>query len=568
MATGRLAPERALLGAVVVLVLLGVLDPVRALAGASNGGVATVAVLFVVAAAVRRSGALSAILHRVLGSPRTLLWAQVRLVFPVAALSAFLNNTPIVAMLVPDVRRWADHGGISPSTLLMPLSFAAILGGMCTLIGTSTNLLIDGLLAERGLGHLGIFWITPLGVIAAAVGLLALLVLGRRLLPERRADDLPLADRRLSVELVVDPDGPLVGRTLASVHVPGLRAFAPLEVRRGKSIVSAPRPDVVLGGDDRLLFAAPSAEVLQMQRLDGLSPITEPSSGPRGTLVEVVVTHQCPIVGREVGDGTFRQHYGAAVVAVGRDGHPAVPTSVASWRLEAGDILLVETDDEFVERHRFGGDLVVVSDHGRARPHAAWHPGLSLLVVVAMAGVAAIGLTSMLVAAVAASAVLVAARVTTWEELADDIEWHVLLAIVAALGLGAALTDTGAAAALAGGLVQLGGQSPWLVLAVVYLATVVTTEMVTNNAAAVLLLPIALDAATRLGVSWMPFAAVVMVGASASFVTPIGYQTNLMVMGPGGYRFGDFARLGTPVALAVGVATITVAPLVWPFFPG
>jgi di/tricarboxylate transporter len=556
MASGRMSADRALLAALTLLLLCGVITPERALDGFSNPGVATVALLFVVAAGVRRSGLLGTVVRGLLGSPKDPLGAQLRLTSPVAVLSAFLNNTPIVAMLLPEVRRWGSDRNIAPSYLLIPLSYATILGGMCTLIGTSTNLLIDGLLVDRGREHLGIFWITPLGFPAAVAGLIVIALLGRRLLPERRAADLPLADpRRFSAEMLVEDKGPLVGRRLGDIVVPGLGAFAPFELRRGGMLVGAPRADEVLEAGDQLVFTAAAAEVLEIQRVAGLSPIRDPEHGPSGTLAEVVVGPSCPLVGHLVGDGSFRRQFGAAVVAVAREGERTQPSSLATWTLEPGDTLLVEATGDFIERHRHGRHLVLVSDHGRPTPHARWHAPFCLMVVLGMA----------LLAAIIATAAMLVAGVATFDELAGDVEWRVLIAIVAALGLGSALTDTGAAARVAHGIVGLGGDSTYLVLALIYLATAITTELVTNNAAAVLMLPIALDTATQTGSSELPFIAVVMIAASASFVTPIGYQTNLMVFGPGGYRFGDFARMGTPVTLAVAITTILLTPWIWPF---
>ncbi len=571
MAAARVSADRALVGALAALVLARAVDPGRALAGLSNEGVATVALLFVVAAAVRRSGALGAIVGRVLGAPRGALGAQIRLMLPVAGLSAFLNNTPVVAMLIPAVRRWANERGIAPSYLLLPLSYAAIVGGMCTLIGTSTNLLVDGLLAEAGHAHLGMFWIAAIGVPAAVAAIVVVALFGRALLPRRGASDMPLADpRRFTADMVVEPRGPLVGRRIGDIAVPGLRAFAPVELQRGDAVVAAPRSDQVLAGGDRLVFAAPSAEILAVHRVAGLSPVHAHDGagrrGPAAQLVEAVVGPRCPLIGRGVGDGSFRRRYGAAVIAVARDGERTDAESLGAWELEVGDTVLLEADPAFVDRQRYASDLILVSDHGRPMSHARWHAWFSVAVVVAMAAAAASGIASMLVAALAAACVLMLARVATWDELASDIEWRVLLAIVAALGLGAALTDSGAASAIAHGIVGLGGSSPWLVLAMVYLATAVATELVTNNAAAVLMLPIALDTAAELGASWPAFVAVVMIAASASFVTPIGYQTNLMVYGPGGYRFGDFARFGFPVAVVVAAVAIGLAPILWPLY--
>jgi di/tricarboxylate transporter len=570
MAVARVSADRALVVALAGLVLAGAVEPARALAGLSNEGMVTVALLFVVAAGVRRSGALSAVVSRLLGAPGGTLGAQLRLMAPVAGLSAFLNNTPVVAMLLPEVRRWSDERGIAPSYLLIPLSYAAIVGGMCTLIGTSTNLLVDGLVAERGYAHLGIFWISAVGAPAALAAIALVALLGRRLLPERRSGDLPLADpRRFTAEMVVEEGGPLAGKRLGEVAVPGLRAFAPVELQRGDEVVSAPRAGQRLQAGDRLVLAAPSAEILAVHRLAGLTAAhagdADQRRGPAGSLTEVVVGPRCALIGREVGDGSFRRQYGAAVIAVARGGERMVDASLGAWELEVGDTLLVEADPGFVDRHRYGSDLILVSDHGRPAAHAHWHAGFSLAVVVGMAAAVAVGLVSMLVAALAAACLLLLARVASWDELAGDIEWRVLLAIVAALGLGAALSDSGAAAAIAHGIVGLGGDHPWVALALLYLATALTTELVTNNAAAVLMLPIALDTAGELAVSWMPFVAVVMIAASASFVTPIGYQTNLMVYGPGGYRFADFLRFGTPVAVVVAAVTVGLAPVIWPF---
>jgi di/tricarboxylate transporter len=565
MAWLRVAAERALAVALAGLVFAGVLTPERALAGFANAGVATVALLFLVAAGVRRSGALDSMLHRLLGQRSSPLLAQLRLMIPTMGVSAFLNNTPVVAMLLPVVRRWAHEHDVAPSQLLLPLSYAAIIGGMCTLIGTSTNLLIDGLLVDRGFAHLEIFWITPIGVPAALAAVLVIAVLGPRLLPRRRAGELPLADpRQFTAELVVEADGPLVGKRLREVVVPGLGRFAPVEIRRDTAIIAAPRMDEPLDTGDRLIFAAPSADVLAVHRVAGLSTVHGAQLGPSGTLIEAVVGPRCPLIGAEVGDGSFRDEFGAAVIAVARDGERMGSARLGTWELAIGDSLLLEADPAFIERHRYGSELFLVSDHGRPIAHASWHGAFSLGVLTLMALAAALGWCSLLFAALAASCALVLGRVISWNELSDEVEWRVLLAIVCALGLGAALEDSGAAAVLARALIGLGG-SPMASLVLIYLATALTTELVTNNAAAVLMLPIALDTAGDLGVSPMPFVAVVMIAASASFLTPIGYQTNMMVYGAGGYRLGDFLRMGAPVSVVVAVVTLIVTPMLLPF---
>lgn len=569
MALG-ISADRALVAALALLVLTGAVTPDRALDGLANEGVATVALLFVLAGGVKRSGALTSILGFILGRHRGIRRTSTRLMLPVAGVSAFLNNTPVVAMLLPELKQWAADHGVAPSRLLIPLSYAAIVGGMCTLIGTSTNLLIDGLLVERGFEHLSIFWIASLGLPAAAAAILAMIVLGPVLLPRRRLQSVEVADpRQFSAEFVVE-QGPLAGKALSQVVAPGLRAFAPIEIRRDGDLIIAPSPHERLKAGDRVLFAAPSAEILAVSRIEGLVAADNVRrkraiTSDEGNLVEAMVGPRCPLIGHTAGDGSFRREYGAAVLAVVRDGRQKPTDELGAWILEVGDVLLLEADTQFSERHRYGGELILITDHGQPTAHASWHPIFSLAVIVAMAGVVAFGLTSMLIAGLGAAVLFITARVLTWQEAAKDIEVRVLLAIVAALGIGAALEDSGAALAAAGLIVQAGGESPLLALALVYLATALCTELVTNNAAAVLMLPIALGTAAGLDVSPLPFIGSVMVAASASFVTPIGYQTNLMVYGAGGYRFSDFTRIGLPIAIIVAGITIGLAPIVYPF---
>ncbi len=570
MAAVGVAADRALSIALAALLLGDVVDPARALSGFSNTGVATVALLFLVAAGVRRSGALEPALRVILGRTRSVRLAQLRLMFPVAALSGFLNNTPVVAMLLPDVRRWGSSRGIAPSLLLIPLSYATILGGMCTLIGSSTNLLVDGLLHDHGLGHFELFTIARLGVPAAIAGMLVMILLATVLLPRRDERGLPLADpREFTAELVVEVGGPLVGKRLRDISAPGLRSFAPVEIQRDGAVIAAPRSAERLAAGDVLVFAAPSAAVLAMHRLAGLAAADArregDGRGPAGALVEAVIGPRCPLIGQSVGDGSFRRHYGAAVIAVARDGRRVAAAGLGAWEIEVGDTVLLEADEEFAARHRYGTDLILVTAHDAPAVHAGWHAPFSLAVLAAMATAAALGMVSMFAAALGATVALLGARVISWHDAAREIDGRVMLAIVAAIGLGTALEDTGAAHAIASGLVSMGGDSPWLTLGLVYGATAITTELVTNNAAAVLMVPIALSAAAGLGVSPMPFVAVVMIAASASFITPIGYQTNLMVYGPGGYRFLDFVRAGAPVSLAVAAVTIALAPYLFPF---
>jgi di/tricarboxylate transporter len=569
MATDRLSPDKTMVGALALLVLSGVLEPGRALAGFASEGMMTVALLFMVAAAVRRSGALAAACGKLLGQPTSILGAQLRLMLPVAALSGFVNNTPLVAMLLPEVRDWSRRSGVAPSRLLIPLSYAAILGGLITLIGTSTNLVVDGMLRQLGRPGLHFFDLTAVGLPLAVLGVLFIAVLGRRLLPDRPYGDMPFADPRgFTAEYLVIKGGVLDGRRLGDVSIPDLPGLHPIEILREGLIIPAPRADEVLQGDDRLVVNMAAGHVLALHRTPGLLPTDhtfsrDPSKKNR-VLVELVVSDHCPLVDRVVGDGSFRRHYDAAVVAVARHGE-RVTVHRGPWVLEAGDSLLVEVSADFLALHRTNPDFYLVTSYGAVYTAARWHRAASVAALVAMASLAALGVLSMFEAAMAATVLLLLTRVISWSDAQDDVNWKVLLTIAAALGLGAALEDSGAARAVGDAIAGVGGEQPWIALAMIYLATVLTTEMVTNNAAAAMMLPIGLAAADRLGVSYMPFAVVIMIAASASFATPIGYQTNLMVYGPGGYRFSDFLRIGIPLTLLLGAAALVLTPIVWPF---
>jgi di/tricarboxylate transporter len=569
MATDRVGPDKAMVGAVALLVLIGVIEPASALTGFANEGMVTVALLFVVAAAIRRSGALGAVTHRILGKPRTVAGAQLRLMLPVAGMSGFINNTPLVAMLLPEVRDWARSRGIAASRLLIPLSYAAILGGVCTLIGTSTNLIVDGLLRQAGHPGLGFFAITPIGVPFAVVGILFVVFAGRKLLPDRPQGAMPLEDpRAFTAVFGVEEGGPLVGKRLGDVSIPGVEVLNPIEIERDGALLPAPRAEEVLRAGDRLVVSAAMGEVRALERAPGLVPVADHPFTRDGNqqriLLEMVVSDHCPLVGQVVGTGHFRRLYDAAIVAIARHGERVVARREGGWVLAAGDTLLVEASVDFLALHLNNPDFYLVTSHGPVESVTPWHRPFSLVVFVAMVGCAATGLLSTFEAALAASLVMLLTRVITWRQAQTDVDWSVLLVIAVSFGLSAALEQSGAAAGAAGALVALGSGSPWLTLAMLYVATVITTEVVSNNAAAALMLPIALSAAAELGADYMPFAIIVMVAASAGFATPIGYQTHLMVYGAGGYRFSDFVRIGVPLGLTLAALVTLIAPLIWP----
>lgn len=567
---GRIAPWLVLLAGMIVLLTTGVLTPAQAVAGFANEGMLTVAALYVVVAGLRETGAMSGAVQGLFGRTRNIVTAQLRMMLPVMATSAFINNTPVVAAFIPLVTDWARKFGISPSKLMLPLSYAAILGGTCTLIGTSTNLIINGLLvanpAERGLAFFEIAWV---GLPVAVVGLVYILVFGRWLLPERIAPVGELSDpREYTVEMIVTDDGPLAGRTVEQAglrHLPGLYL---VEIQRDGHVLAAVGPDAVLDHGDRLVFAGITESVADLQRIRGLAPATDQVfklDTPRADrrLVEAIVGPNSPVANRTVRDSRFRTRYGAVVIAVGRDGD-RVQGKVGDIVLRAGDMLLIEATRGFVRAHQDSRDFLLVRAlsgapvprHNRAL--AAWGT------VAAMVAIATAGLLPMLNAALLAAGAMVLLGCVSGRAALRSVDLEVLLVIVGAIALGAGLQVSGAAGSMAGFVLAIAGSHPWLLLASVYAITTLLTESVTNNAAAVLVLPLAAAAAGAAGLELLPFAITIMMAASASFATPIGYQTNLMVYGPGGYRFGDYLRFGLPLNLMAGVTTVLVVPWVWP----
>ncbi len=566
----RIAPDMAFLAALAALLLSGVVEPSEAFSGLANPGVLTVAALYVVVAGIRETGGVQWISTRMLGRPRSLLDAQRRLTLPVAGFSAFLNNTPVVAMLIPAVSDWARRHGLAESKLLLPLSYAAMLGGTCTLIGTSTNLVVNGALVARtgeGLMLLELAWV---GVPVLVTGLGFLFATSRWLLPDRRPAAETLDDpRQYTVEMIVEPEGPLVGRTIERAglrHLPGCYL---MEIERDSGILPAVSRRERLAAGDRLVFVGVVDSVVELQKIRGLQPATDQVfklDGRRADrrLVEVVVSETCPVANRTVRDGRFRTRYDAVVIAVARNGE-RVRGKIGDIILRAGDTLLLEAGEGFVERQRNARDFLLVRGiEGSAVPRheRAW---VAMGTLLAMLGAVGVGWLSMLEGALAASAVLLVTRCMTVNAARQAIDWSVILTIAAAFGIGTAMEQTGLAAAIAGGLLGLAGDAPWLNLAVIYLVTALFTAVITNNAAAVLMLPIAGSVAGDLGVSIVPFAVAIMLAASASFATPMGYQTNLMVYGPGGYRFTDYLRAGLPLNLVTAAVALGVIPQVWPF---
>jgi di/tricarboxylate transporter len=570
LALGRHPPYLVLLGALAVLLVTGVVEPSAGFSGFANPGLITVAILFVVAAGLRQTGALAYVVQRALGRPRSATRAQLRLVPPVVVGSAFLNNTPLVAMLMPVVMDWCKATRIPVSKLLLPLSYIAILGGLCTLIGTSTNIVVNGLMVAQGLPGLGLFEITWVGLPCAIVGICFLLVAARWLLPARDSElGLPEDPREYTVEMTVLAAGPLVGKSVEAAglrHLPGLYL---MEIHRGDHIIPLVNPSEQLEADDQLVFVGVRDSIVDLQRIPGLGPATRQvfkldSHRAERCFAEAVVSWTCPLIGQTIREGRFRNRYDAVVIAVSRNGE-RMPGRIGDIELRAGDTLLIEALPSFVEQQRNSRDFYLVSRLDGAGPPTNAQAPISLLILAGMVVLAATGLLTMLQAALVAAATMLLTRCCSEETARRSMDWPLLLAIGASFGLGSALESTGAAQAIAQVVLSRAGTSPLLALIVIYGVTTTLSELVTNNAAAIIVFPIAMSTAAQLEVNHVPFVIAVMIAASSSFATPLGYQTNLMVYGPGGYRLSDFLKMGVPMNLLMWAVTCTLAPLVWPF---
>jgi di/tricarboxylate transporter len=562
--------DTIVLGGLVLLALAGVVTPKEAFAGFANEAMLTVAALFVLAAALRETGALEVVFGRAFGRTRSERTGLLRMLPPIAGLSAFLNNTTIVAMMTPVVLDWARRNRLAPSRFLIPMDYATILGGVITLIGTSTNLVVAGQMLSAGMEPMGFFELVPVGLPVSLIGIAFLVFVAPRLLPDRRdpVDEFGEKRREYTAAMLVQAGSPLVGQTIEEAglrHLPGLFL---VEIDRDGRILTPVASDERLQARDRLVFAGVVATIVDLQRLRGLVPATEaaepPSLAPDRRLTEAVVSHSSPLVGQSIRDANFRNVYDAAVIAVHRNGE-RVGGRIGDIVLRPGDALLLQTAPGFLRVHRNSPDFYLVSEiAGTEQPRydRAW---VALTILVVMVAASTLELLPTSIAAFAAAGALVGTRSITGAQARRSIELPLLITIGAAFGLGLAMEKTGLALAFAQSITApAGALGPVGSLAAVYLATLVLTEVITNNAAAALMFPIAIATAQQLGVDPRGFAMAVCVAASCGFATPFGYQTHLIVYGSGGYRFADFVRVGLPLDLICLVVAVAVIPWFWP----
>ncbi len=560
---GLVSPPAGIIGSAALLYVLGVTTASEAFSGFSNTAPITVAGLYVIAGAVEKTGALQPLVSRVLAEPRAVRLDLVRLVVPASFGSAFLANTPIVAMLTPAVTRWADEKGRSASTFLIPLSYATIFGGAVTAIGTSTNLVASGLLEEEGLGALGLFELAKIGLPLALAGVVLIVVLAPIVLPERRRPRKAEAGRSFTVRMSVEVGGAVDG---ASVEGAGLRSLSGVylvEVERPGRVIAPVRPTQTLRGGDTLVFAGSVDDVVDLQGISGLAAAESDAldalhANHDVAFFEVVVGPSSPLAGRTPAEVGFRQRYNGAILAVHRSGEQ-LAGKLGTARLRTGDTLLVVAEKGFRTRWRDSGEFLLVSrldaEMSGASSKSIWAwAAIALVVALPLFNVMSVTRSTIM-----AAILLVGAGVLRPREARDAVDVNVVLMIGGAFGLGQAVSNSGLADEISATLLtSVGSAGTFGAVVGVVLTTMVLTELITNAAAVALVFPIALDVAERSGLDPRLMVMGAAVAGSASFLTPVGYQTNTMVYGPGGYRFTDYLRLGVPLSVLSIVVISTI----------
>lgn len=576
--------EFVLVTALTLLLVPGIITPKEALSGFANEGLITVALLFVLSEAIRNTGALDSGVFRFLGIYHVrpnLSLLLIKMMAPIAVFSAFLNNTAIVAIFTPIIKKWTRNTNLPASKFFIPLSFATVLGGCITLIGTSTNLVVHGLMVDNGLQGLPFFGLAYVGIPVTVVGILYLAFIGRHLLPDRQSlsEFVSEHSKEYVIEMRIKKGCPLVGKTVKRAGLRNLNGLFLVDIERGGQSLGTVSSKEVLEAEDRLMFAGVTSAVLDLQEIPGLVPADEmferDFSNMRTHMVEAVVSHGSPILGKTVKECQFRAKYGAGVVAIHRNGE-RIQSKIGDIKLQAGDTLLLFAPEDFMTAWKDSQEFYLMSYIKDVAPGSGWKSwvvmGMTLFMILG-AVLGELGYIKIngqeigiLHTAFIAVVVTLLCGALPGIEAKKAMRWEVLITIACSFGISQAMQKTGLAAMIAGNVIGLASPLGIIgVLAAVYLLTNFLTEIMTNNSAAALIFPISLSVSEQLGVSPMPFIIAVTLAASWGFSTPLGYQTHLMVQAAGGYKFSDYLKVGPLLNLICFLFSIALIPIFWKF---
>ncbi|MCK1976532.1 anion permease [Jeotgalicoccus huakuii] len=557
----------------VVFLLSGVISNTEALSGFANEGMLTILLLFIVAGAIQKHGIIELVVYRLLGKGKNIKASMLKVLLPLGLSSGFLNNTPIVVALTPILKNWAIDNNYSPSKFLMPLSYMTILGGTITMIGTSTNLVVHGLLLSAGLEGFSFFTLSVVGIPITIVGLIFLLTIGYRLLPEHLGAKQQISQetKEFLAEAVIEDEFELAGNTVTELGKEVFDGIYIIEILRNNKRVFPINGMTVVEEGDHIIFSGSLNTIAKIQKEKGVSVKTgteltlEDLKNDDNVLVETVVSHNSSLLNRTIKQVNFKNRYNAGVIAIHRN-NQRIKSRVGDIVLKTGDTLLLIADQTFIDRNKHSSDFYVITpvqppEKLKQDMTKGW---IGLVALLLMILVVTMGWLSMLEAMLVLVVLLVGFRFINPTEITSFIQFDVILLIASAFGVGAAMTESGLAQYVASGLTYL--STPFGVLGVIFIIYFVTntfTEVITNSAASVLMFPIAIEMANAINVDYMGLVVTIAIAASASFMTPIGYQTNLIVYGPGGYKFSDYLKVGTPLSLIVMVVACFIIYFVW-----
>lgn len=557
----------------VIFLITGVISSEQALSGFSNEGMLTVLLLFIVAGAIQKHGIIELVVYRLLGKAANVKKSMIKVMLPVGLSSGFLNNTPIVVALTPIIRDWAVDNGYSPSKFLIPLSYMTILGGTITMIGTSTTLVVHGLLVGAGLEGFSFFTLAAVGVPITAAGLIYLLTLGYNLLPEHLGakEQISQETKEFLAEAIIEDKFEHEGETVTKLGRDVLDGIYVIEIIRNNSRVYPVTGETKVLAGDHIIFSGSLNTIGKIQKFKGVTIKTgteltlDDVVNKDSHLIETVVSHNSSLLNKTLKEANFKTRYDAGVIAIHRN-NQRIKSRVGDIVLKTGDTLLLLADNNFINMHKYSGDFYVVNDVAPPENlnqdmRKGW---VSLIALVSMILVVTLGWFTMLEAMMILVVLLIGFKFISPNEVKKFVQFDVILLISSAFAVGAAMTESGLAQYIAGGLTALATPFGILgVLFIVYLVTNCFTEVITNSAAAVLMFPIALEVADAMNIEYMGLIITVAIAASASFMTPIGYQTNLIVYGPGGYKFSDYIKVGAPLALITMFIACFIIYFVW-----